>query len=71
MELHYREHDLIGLFDRFTPKFVKQYATIHEDMARAFAKYKTDVEYRVFPEDGHTIEMNEDEWAAFLEEIDQ
>ena len=32
-------HDMVGLFDRFTPKFVKQYANLHEVMGRAFAEY--------------------------------
>jgi 3-methyl-2-oxobutanoate hydroxymethyltransferase len=64
-------HDLIGLFDRFTPKFVKQYASIHADMARAFSKYRTDVEYRVFPAEEHAIAMHDDEWEAFLKEMDE
>jgi 3-methyl-2-oxobutanoate hydroxymethyltransferase len=63
-------HDLIGLFDRFTPKFVKQYAAVHEEMSRAFKKYKTDVDYRAFPAEEHTVEMHDDEWKAFLKEID-
>ena len=32
-------HDLLGLFDRFTPKFVKKYASFHSEMQRAFADY--------------------------------
>ena len=30
-------HDVLGLFDRFTPRFVKKYADLHFEMARAFA----------------------------------
>jgi 3-methyl-2-oxobutanoate hydroxymethyltransferase len=30
-------HDLLGLFDRFIPRFVKKYANLHAEMARAFA----------------------------------
>jgi 3-methyl-2-oxobutanoate hydroxymethyltransferase len=63
-------HDLIGLFDRFTPKFVKQYANTHAEMARAFSEYIADVESRSFPGDEHTVEMSIDEWETFFREVD-
>ncbi|MBU1713757.1 MAG: 3-methyl-2-oxobutanoate hydroxymethyltransferase, partial [Proteobacteria bacterium] len=37
-------HDLIGLFERFTPKFVKQYAKISDVILSAVSQYKSDVE---------------------------
>jgi 3-methyl-2-oxobutanoate hydroxymethyltransferase len=60
-------YDLLGLFDRFTPRFVKKYADLHGEMARAFAAYKADVENQAFPAEEHSIEMSEEEWEAFLE----
>jgi 3-methyl-2-oxobutanoate hydroxymethyltransferase len=63
-------HDLIGLFDRFTPKFVKQYANVHAEISRAFTEYIADVESRSFPGDEHTVEMSADEWESFLQEMD-
>jgi 3-methyl-2-oxobutanoate hydroxymethyltransferase len=60
-------HDLLGLFDRFTPRFVKKYADMHFEMARAFAAFKSDVETRSFPAEEHSVEMPEAEWAALLE----
>ncbi len=36
-------HDLLGFFDRFTPKFVKKYADLHGEMQRAFGEYIADV----------------------------
>jgi 3-methyl-2-oxobutanoate hydroxymethyltransferase len=62
-------HDLLGLFDRFTPKFVKKYANLHADIARALAAYRDDVEGKAFPAAEHTVEMPEAEWEALLEEI--
>lgn len=59
-------HDLLGLFDRFTPKFVKQYAHLHQVMAEAFAAYKEDVQQRRFPGREHSTDMNADEWQALL-----
>ena len=62
-------HDLLGLFDRFTPKFVKKYADVHGEMRRAFSEYKADVENHAFPAEEHEVEMPEDEWQAFLETV--
>jgi 3-methyl-2-oxobutanoate hydroxymethyltransferase len=62
-------HDLLGLFDRFTPKFVKKYANFHIEMQRAFADYIEDVETKRFPAPEHTVEMDDEEWEALLKEI--
>lgn len=59
-------HDLLGLFDRFTPSFVKKYAELHGEMARAFAAYKADVEAGAFPGPEHSVEMEDKEWEAFV-----
>jgi len=59
-------HDLLGLFDRFTPRFVKKYANIHEEMARAFRQYKVDVENGTFPSHEHGFDMDPEDWDAFL-----
>ena len=63
-------HDLLGLFDRFTPKFVKKYADFHGEMQRAFTDYIEDVETRRFPAQEHTVEMDDKEWDALLNDID-
>jgi 3-methyl-2-oxobutanoate hydroxymethyltransferase len=59
-------HDLLGLFDRFKPKFVKRYADLQNEMHRAFMEYNKDVKEHVFPGREHTIEMAEGEWLKFL-----
>jgi 3-methyl-2-oxobutanoate hydroxymethyltransferase len=59
-------HDLLGLFDRFTPKFVKQYRTLHHDIVAALAEYKAEVESRAFPAAEHAIFMDEAEWASVM-----
>ena len=61
-------HDMIGFFDRFTPRFVKKYANVHVEMARAFADYKADVEAHRFPAAEHSTEMRDDEWEAVVSE---
>lgn len=59
-------HDMLGLFDRFTPKFVKKYANLHMDMQRAIGAYIDDVETRRFPAQEHTVSMPEAEWDEFI-----
>ncbi len=54
-------HDMVGLFDRFTPKFVKQYAKISDTIASAIAAYADDVKNRRFPGEEHSFTMKTDE----------
>jgi 3-methyl-2-oxobutanoate hydroxymethyltransferase len=58
-------HDLLGLFERFTPKFVKKYANLHAAMNKAFAEYIDDVETKRFPAVEHTVEITDEEWDEF------
>lgn len=60
-------HDLLGLFDRFTPKFVKQYAKVNDIISSAFVRFKDDVEKKIFPEEKHSFTIKTDE----LEKIDK
>lgn len=62
-------HDLIGLFDRFTPRFVKKYVELHNQMEQAFKAYKTDVEARAFPAEEHEVEMPDEEWEELMKEL--
>jgi 3-methyl-2-oxobutanoate hydroxymethyltransferase len=57
-------HDLIGLFDRFTPKFVRQYANAANLMQDAFVAYRDEVRDRKFPAEEHTYAMAEEEWQV-------
>jgi 3-methyl-2-oxobutanoate hydroxymethyltransferase len=44
-------HDVLGMFDRFVPKFVKRYANLKADAVKAIARYKKEVETKKFPSD--------------------
>ena len=59
-------HDLLGLIDRFTPKFVKKYADFHGQMKRAFGEYLAEVKTRQFPAAEHSVDMVDEEWENFL-----
>ncbi|MCT4534390.1 3-methyl-2-oxobutanoate hydroxymethyltransferase [Halodesulfovibrio sp.] len=58
-------HDLLGLFDRFVPKFVKQYANLREIAASAISDYKREVEDGSFPAKEHSFAMPEHEKEKF------
>ena len=53
-------HDMVGLFDRFVPKFVKQYTNLHEQMLMALQQYKTEVEAGQFPGPDHVYTVKDD-----------
>ncbi|HTR44978.1 MAG TPA: 3-methyl-2-oxobutanoate hydroxymethyltransferase [Thermodesulfovibrionales bacterium] len=44
-------HDVLGLFDRFVPKFVKRYAHLKEEALKAVRAYRDEVEKGLFPSD--------------------
>ena len=53
--------DMLGLFDRFTPKFVKKYVNLWPEISKAVKNYKDDVEAAKFPDQSHSFLMKEDE----------
>jgi 3-methyl-2-oxobutanoate hydroxymethyltransferase len=64
-------HDLLGIFERFTPRFVKQYANLAGEMRRAFGDFKSEVKDRKFPSVEHTVIMNDEEWLKLEEKLTQ
>ena len=59
-------HDLLGLYDRTSPRFTKRYAEIGADIQDALERFAGEVRSGVFPTEEHTYAMPEDELAAFL-----
>ena len=62
-------HDLIGLFDKFVPKFVKQYTRIRPIILEALNAYKEEVRQVAFPAAEHSYEMSEESLARLRELI--
>ena len=48
-------NDMLGQFTWFTPKHVKRYANLAEEMRKAFAAYKQEVESGKFPGSEHSF----------------
>jgi 3-methyl-2-oxobutanoate hydroxymethyltransferase len=58
-------NDVLGMYDRFTPKFVKKYRDLHQEMLGAFKEYIAEVLLGEFPARQHTVEMTQEEWDEF------
>ncbi len=54
-------HDTVGLFKRFTPKFVKQYTNLWPMIVEALNGYRKEVEEGVFPGEEHCFKMSKEE----------
>jgi 3-methyl-2-oxobutanoate hydroxymethyltransferase len=64
-------HDLLGLYEGHSPRFVKQYADLAAEIKRAVGAYVEDVRGRRFPEEQHTYSMPEEELALFEEALQE
>jgi 3-methyl-2-oxobutanoate hydroxymethyltransferase len=58
-------HDLLGLYNGPSPRFVKRYADLATTIRDAVSAYADDVRERRFPEEVHTYSMSDEERAAF------
>lgn len=54
-------HDLLGLFERFTPKFVKKYINLSPLISKALEEYKKEVAEGKFPTKDHSFSIKEEE----------
>jgi 3-methyl-2-oxobutanoate hydroxymethyltransferase len=64
-------HDLLGIFGGRTPKFVKRFAEVREQMIGGVAAYAREVRRREFPRDEHSYGIDPDELDAFRSYLEQ
>lgn len=62
-------HDMLGLYEGRSPRFVKQYADLAAETRRALEEYVADVRGGTFPEEQHTYSMPAEELEAFEVEL--
>ncbi len=62
-------HDMLGLYEGRSPRFVKQYADLAAETRRALEEYVADVRGGTFPEEQHTYSMPAEELEAFETEL--
>ncbi len=58
--------DMLGIFQAFTPKFVKKYANLAEQIIKAMEDYAKEVKESKFPEEKHCYKMIEGEFGKML-----
>lgn len=64
-------NDLMGVYDRFSPKFCKKYARLLENMVLAARNYKDDVETRRFPQEKtHTFAIKQEVFEKVREIVE-
>lgn len=67
-------HDVLGLYEQLTPRFVRQYASLAPEYQAAMAQYAAEVKARAFPAPEHTYPLPDDVWAdiaAALEPLEE
>ena len=64
-------NDLLGMFEKFVPKFVKQYANVKAVIDQAVKGYIEDVHTDVFPSAEHSYRMDKEALDTLMEAIDE
>jgi len=62
-------HDILGLYEKLKPKFVKQYLSLSDEIVQAVSNYKKDVEASKFPAQENWFSMEKDEYDKLKKEI--
>ena len=53
--------DILGKFTDFTPKFVKKYTNLHDEILKGVESYKKEVKNSIFPSEKESFELNQEE----------
>jgi 3-methyl-2-oxobutanoate hydroxymethyltransferase len=64
-------HDLLGLEEGTSPRFVKRYANLADEIRDALRRYAEDVRSGTFPQAEHTYSIPEDELELFEAQLEQ
>ena len=62
-------HDILGMYEKIKPKFVKQYLTLSKDIQKAVETYRKDVELEKFPRKENWFSMEKSELEKLRNEI--
>ncbi|HET8719548.1 MAG TPA: 3-methyl-2-oxobutanoate hydroxymethyltransferase [Candidatus Nitrosotenuis sp.] len=63
-------HDILGLYDKLKPRFVRQYLSLSDPITKAIKKYKQDVETGRFPAKDNWFSMDRAEYEKLRSEIE-
>lgn len=62
-------HDVLGMYDKLKPRFVKQYLSLSADITKALTNYRLDVESGKFPAKENWFSMDKAELDKLQREI--
>ncbi len=62
-------HDMLGYFDRFSPRHNKLYANIRPIIVDAIKQYASEVQLRAFPAANNSFAIDDAEFKAFVDEV--
>ncbi len=63
--------DLLGMYEKINPKFVKKYLNLSQDIVNAIKNYKQDIETKQFPAKENMFSMDEAELEKLKKEIEE
>ena len=63
--------DMLGLFESFTPRFVKRYLDLSDEVRKAYEHFRKDVESGTFPSTEHCFGMDAEESGKFKKLIQE
>ncbi|MEW6595827.1 MAG: 3-methyl-2-oxobutanoate hydroxymethyltransferase [Thermodesulfobacteriota bacterium] len=61
-------HDLIGMFEKFVPRFVKQYANLAPQIKEAIGAFRDEVRSGAYPDVAHSFPMQDEIMARLRDE---
>ena len=62
--------DLLGMYDKIKPKFVKRYLNLSDDIVNAIKKYRTEIEGGIFPSIENCFQMDNEEIEKLRKKIE-
>ena len=54
--------DMLGMFDDYRPKFVKQFVDVKALIIQGINQFKNEVASSTYPDDQHSFTMSDEEW---------
>ena len=54
-------YDILGIFNEYMPRFIKQYANLTEQIRNAILQYNSDVRAGLFPSNEHSYHLSNQE----------
>ena len=64
-------YDILGIFDKFVPKFVKQYKLLGKEILDGFNSWRNEIESGAYPTREHCFNVSEDEINALRDSMEQ